>query len=332
MRNFFLLVLLLLSMAVLFVCSPARALEQLNIAYYPGWPCSYQVGQAKGWFTQELGLQVVFKPYDHPRRMIAALKSGDCQIAYSLGITPFTAAVSQYDQLRILGVAVSYSGIDTCVVRDGTGIQSPRDLMGKRVGVPFESVSHYKLLATLKIFGVDPKTVNIYDMPPQDITSAMRWKELDCGCAWEPAVSEMLEIGHLIVSAEDQTRWGMKVFDVIASARVFMEEHPQLLTRFLQVVDQSTRYYRDNFEESARLIADVAGTPLRQTRNTLEKMQFFTKQEQLSAEWLGVDNQPGEILETINSMARFLLEQKAIDRIQSDYRQFIDPDFYQAAK
>ena len=91
-------------------------------------------------------------------------------------------------------------------------------------------------------------------MAPQDITAAMKRKDLDCGCAWEPAISAMLEDGHLIVSAEDQERWGMKVFDIVVAGKKFTSKHGDIITKFLKVVDDSTRYYRKNPEESHKLI------------------------------------------------------------------------------
>ena len=113
------------------------ALDEITVGYYPGWPCSYQVGQAKGWFDKDLGLKVKFTEFDHPSQMATAIASGDCQIAYSLGAIPFTAGVSQGVPYVLVGIAVSYSQNDNCVARNGTGIRSPRDLIGKKVGVPF---------------------------------------------------------------------------------------------------------------------------------------------------------------------------------------------------
>ena len=328
----------------------AMAIDEIRVVYYPGWPCSYQVGQAKGWFEKELGMKVKFKELNsyfrfssafegihHSKRafaykMATAIASGDCHIAYSLGVTPFTSGVSQGAPYLLVGIAVSYPENDKCVARNGTGIRSPRDLVGKKVGVPFESVSHYKLLKALKVSGVDPGQVKIYDMTPQDIASALKWKELDCGCACEPFLSFMLEDGHLIVSAEDQEQWGMKVFDVVVAHKEFAREHPELITKFLKVVDDSTRHYHKHFEESHRLIAEVAGMAPEEARKILRKMKFLTKEEQLSPKWMGTKSKPGEVVDFVSSMAQFLVSQKAIDKILDDYRSTIDSSFCEAVR
>ncbi len=306
------------------------SLDQITVGYYPGWPCSYQVGQAKGWFDKELGLKVKFIEFDHPSQMATAIASGDCQIAYSLGAIPFTSGVSQGVPYLLVGIAVSYAENDNCVARNGTGIKSPRDLIGKKVGVPFSSVSHYKLIKTLEIFGVDPKDIKLYDMAPQDITAAMKRKDLDCGCAWEPAVSAMLEDGHLIVSAKDQERWGLKVFDVVVVGNKFAKEHPDLITKFLKVVDESTIYYRAHPQESYKLVGKIAGLEPKKTGDIMKRMKFFTKKEQLSAKWLGTKEKPGEVVDFISGVAQFLVKQKVMDKALSDYSHTVDPSFYEA--
>ncbi len=323
---------LALFLPAVFGLGSAMAMDRITVGYYPGWPCSYQVGQAKGWFDKELGMKVNFREFDHPSQMATAIASGDCQIAYSLGSIPFTSGVSQGVPYLLVGIAVSYAENDNCVARNGSGIRSPRDLIGKKVGVPFSSVSQYKLMKTLEIFGVDPSRVKIYDMAPQDITAAMMRKDLDCGCAWEPAVSAMLEDGHLIVSAEDQERWGLKVFDVVVTSRKFAKEHPELITKFLKVVDGSTLYYRNHFEESCKLISKIAGIEPQKAEKILKKMKFFTKEDQLSPKWMGTKNHPGDVVSFINGVSKFLYAQKAMDKVLEDYSTTIDQSFYEAVK
>lgn len=317
---------------VLGLSAAVGAKDSLTVGYYPGWPCTYQVGQAKGWFEKELGMKVNFRELDTPSQIATAIASGDLHIAYSLGIIPFTAGVSQGVPYKLVGVAVSYAENDNCVARNGSGVRSPRDLIGKKVGVPFSSVSHYKLLSTLRIFGVDPGDVKIYDMACQDVTAAMKRKDLDCGCCWEPALGAMLEDGRLIVSAEDQERWGMKVFDIVVAGEKFATENPELITAFLKVVDDSTRYYREHPEESYELIGKIAGITAEKTAGIMQRMKFYTADEQLSPAWLGTSAQPGEITEFVASMAAFLVNEKEMDSVLEDYTPFVDPSFYEAVK
>ena len=331
-----LLFLVLLSVSLLIVCGPGSSFakkDKLTVAYYPGWPCSYQVGEAKGWFEQELGMEVDFRDFDTADQIAMAVVSGDIDIAYSLGVIPFISGLSQGTNMKLIGIAVSYAANDNCVARDGSGIVSPRDLKGKKVGVPFSSVSHYKLLKTLEIFGRSKEDVDLYDMSPQDTTAAFMRGDLDCGCAWEPAVSNMLKAdGHLIVSAEDQERWGIKVFDIICANNDFAQEYPELITKFLEVTDKSTMFLKDNPDEGAALIAKVAGIEEEQCKSILKNMEYLTKKEQISSKWLGTSDHPGQLIDFAAGMSEFLKEQGEIDKSlgKDEIAQYVDQSFYEA--
>jgi len=52
------------------------------------------------------------------------------------------------------------------IVRNGSGIDSMKDLKGKRVATPFVSTSLYQLMVGLKLEGVDIKSVNVMNTRP----------------------------------------------------------------------------------------------------------------------------------------------------------------------
>ena len=309
--------------------------DKLMVAYYPGWPCSYQVGEAKGWFEQELGMKVDFRDFDSPDQIAMAVVSGDIDIAYSLGIIPFISGLTQGTDMKLIGIAVSYAANDNCVAKDGSGIISPRDLKGKKIGVPFSSVSHYKLLKTLEIFGRSKSDVDLYDMSPQDATAAFMRGDLDCGCGWEPAVSNMLKAdGHLIVSAEDQERWGIKIFDIICANKDFAKKHPELITKFLEVTDKSTRFLLNNPDKGAELIAKVAGIEVEQCKSILENMIYLQKKDQISQNWLGTTDNPGQLIDFAVGMSDFLKQQGEINKKldKKEILKYVDQSFYEAVK
>ena len=83
--------------------------------------------------------------------------SGDVDIAYSQGFVPFVVGVTNGAPLKLVGIAVSYSENDLCIVRDDAGItkENAKELEGKKVATPTGNVTHYKLLKTLEHLGVD---------------------------------------------------------------------------------------------------------------------------------------------------------------------------------
>jgi len=306
--------------------------KEITVAYFPGWPSTFEIGWAKGWFEKEMNVEINFREFDTGAQMTAVMASGDIQIAYSLGMIPFSSAVTQGVPLRLVGIAESYSEAENIVVRDGTGIISPIDLIGKKVGVPFGTSSHYKLMGILEKFGIKETQVKLIDMAPPDIVAAFKRRDIHAGIGWEPFVSEMLKEGHLVVSAKDIDRWGYGTFDVVVVTDRFAEKNPQLITTFLKVVDDSTMYLQTHPDESYILIGQKAGLTPEKTKDILSGMVFFTVNEQLSSAWMGTTHRKGEILKKMKRVADFLVKQKSIDRALHNYDPYVDPSFLEAIK
>ena len=244
--SIFILIVFLFSLFLMHCASNKEKIEDITVAYFPGWPCTFEIGWAKGWFENEMGVKVKFREFDTGAKMAAVMASGDVQIAYSLGLIPFSSAVTQGVPIKVVGIADSYSEVENIVIREGTGIESPRDLIGKKVGVPYGTTSHYKLMGILERFDIKQTQLKLIDMAPQDIVAAFKRKDIHAGIAWEPFYSEMLKDGHLIVSADEIEQWGYSTFDVVAVTDQLAETNPRLIKNFLKVVDDSTLYFRSS--------------------------------------------------------------------------------------
>jgi len=322
----------LVSLFLMHCTSNKGKIEDITVAYFPGWPCTFEIGWAKGWFEKEMGVKVKFREFDTGAQMTAVMASGDVKIAYSLGLIPFSSAVTQGVPIKVVGIADSYSEVENIVIREGTGITSPSDLIGKIVGVPYGTTSHYKIMGILEQFGIKQTQLKLIDMAPQDIVAAFKRKDIHAGIAWEPFYSEMLKDGHLIVSADEIEQWGYSTFDVVAVTDQFAGTNPQLIIKFLEVVDDSTLYLKKQPDDSYRLIGQKAGLKPEKARAILNGMKFYTIDEQLQPTWMGTTGEQGEIVQKIKKVADFLVKQKSIDKALDNYAHVVDSSFLEAIK
>ncbi|MEW5725380.1 MAG: ABC transporter substrate-binding protein, partial [Thermodesulfobacteriota bacterium] len=254
-------------------------------------------------------------------------------ISYALGSIPFASAVTQGLRIKLIAISESYSDAENLVVRQDRGINKPQDLVGKNVATPFGTTSHYRLMGILSMFGLGEDQLKIIDMAGTDIVAAFRRGDIDAGCAWEPAVSEMIKFGgKIIVPAEDQIKAGFATYGIVAVTEEFAEKSPELVRKFLKVMNESTAFFRSNPEEAYKLIGENAGLTPESTRDIMASMGFFTRDEQLSPTWLGVSDQKGAIAKNLKQVADFLVKQQAIDKAKEDYAPFVDPSFMEAAK
>ena len=174
--------------------------------------------------------------------------------------------------------------------------------------------------------------VKIIDMANMDVVAAMMRGDIDAGFAWEPALTEMLKMGHLIVGTDELVRWGYLSYGIIAVTEAYGRKNPQLVTKFLKVLDDSAKYYYKNPEESYVLIAEKAGLTPESTKNIMTKTGYFDKEKSLSPEWMGTKGNPGQILKNLKEVADFFVKQKSIERAFDDYSPYVDTSFLEAIK
>ena len=307
--------------------------DKITVAYFPGWPGTFQYGWAKGWFDKEMGVKVEFREFGSGAEMTTAMASGDVSIAYALGTTPFSIAVSQGLPIKIVAVSENYSESENLVVRGDTGIIAPRGLIGKKVGVPFGTTAHYRLMGILETFGIQENQLKIIDLANPDVMPAFIRKDIDAGCAWEPVVSQMIENGgRILVSSADQIRWGYSTYGIVAVPSRFAKEDGDLIVKFLQVMNNATKVYQETPEQTYAPIGKMAGITPEKTKNIMSAMGFYNRDEQLSPDWLGTSGKPGRMAQNLKKIADFLVKQKAMDEAMEDYTATIDVSFLEKVK
>ena len=317
---------LLLAMALLAGPALAAAPDKITVAYFEEWPTANQVAQALQWYDQELGVPVEWRAFDTGVAMADAMVAGEVDIAYSMGVVPFALAVTAGAPIEAVGVAVSYAENDNCVIYKKEAIDraNAHELEGRKVGVPLNTVTHYKMLRSLTFLGVDVDQVNVIDMTPREVADAFVQGELAMGCSWGGPLRRMKGQGWELLSAHEQERLGIRVFDVIAVTEELANEHPDLVTAFLEVTDRAIEHLEDEPDEAQPVIAATAGLTLKESNIVLSLFDFYTRDEQLTERWL-----LGGVQTSFEEVAQFFEEQGKIDQALDDYGAYVDPSFYE---
>lgn len=307
----------------------AQAPEKVTVAYFLEWPTANQVAQAEKWYDEALGVPVEWKAYDTGVAMAEAMVAGEVDISFSMGVVPFALAVTADAPLKTVGVAVSYAANDNCVIYKKEAIDraNAHELEGRKVAVPLNTVTHYKMLRSLSILGVDVDKVEVVNMSPQDIGDAFIRGELAMGCSWGGPLRRMRGHGWELLSAYEQERLGIRSFDIIAVTEQFASEHPDLVVKFLQVTDRSIEYLDDNRETAEAVIAKAAGLELKESNIVLSLFDFYPRPEQLTEPWM-----LGGVQDFLKEVASFFQQQGQIERALDDYSSFVDASFYERAK
>ncbi|MGO2450645.1 taurine ABC transporter substrate-binding protein [Pseudomonas taetrolens] len=318
-----LLIALSLSLAGL---SPCIQAAEVTIGYITGIDPT-KLAQAEGTYDQAIGHKIDWRRFDSGPAVVAALASGDVQIG-NLGSSPLAAAASRKVPLVTFIVTAQIKGSEALVVRDGSGIASPQDLIGKTLATPFVSTSHYSLLGALKHWNLSPQQVKVVNLSPAQITAAWKRGDIDGAFTWSPALGEIRKTGRILTDAGQVSEWGAPTFEVWVARKDFADKHPEVVAQFARVSLEAIANYQAHRADwtadspQVQKIASLTGANAADIPELLQGAHFPSADEQKSPQLLG-----GGTARDIARTALFLKDQGKIESVLPDYSVYVSDRF-----
>ncbi|KNY15849.1 taurine ABC transporter substrate-binding protein [Shinella sp. SUS2] len=282
--------------------------------------------------AKEVGYTIDWRQFSSAGDITTALASGDVPIGV-LGSTGTAAAATRGVELQLFWILDNIGKSEALVARDGSGIETPADLKGKKVAVPFVSTSHFHLLVGMsKVWNVDPREVEILNLKPPQIVAAWQRGDIDAAYVWPPALSEILKTGKAISDSEVIGAASVPTFDGLVVDKAWAAENPKLMEAFTKVLAESYADYNANKTKwtvdspEVQGIVKLIGGDGPSTVEALGLLSFPNADEQASDTWLG-----GGATRALTESAKFLVEQKQIGKSLDDYTPFVNADFAAAA-
>ncbi|MDH4169598.1 MAG: ABC transporter substrate-binding protein [Acidimicrobiia bacterium] len=308
------------------------ALDELNVAYFAEWPTPNQIGQEDGSFSDAVGVPVNWVPFNSGGEMAEAMESGDIDISYSQGLTPFANFANNGADIRVVGIAVAYAEADNCVARGELGVtrdNAAETLVGATVMTPTANVTHYKMLSMMEFLGVSLDDITVVPAESGPTTAAaFESGDIDVGCAFGGSVEQMLAAdGNLIMTgAEQESDIGIFTYDIVSIPTGFGEEHPDVVTSFLSATEDFNEQWAADPATNNPIIAQAAG--MEDVGNFLDGDVWFsfpTIEEQLSADWLG-----GYVQDNMKEQLQTFVDLGEIDSVLDDFSPFVDTSYLEA--
>ncbi|PYF12684.1 taurine transport system substrate-binding protein [Rhodobacter viridis] len=302
--------------------------DEITIAYFLEWPLPFEQAKVDGDFEKALGVKVNWRAFDTGVAMSAAAASGDVQFLISQGVPPFVTATSAGQDLKAIDISVSYSENDNCVVRKDLEItkENVKELIGKKVGVPLGTAAHYGFLKQLEHFGLDASQLQVVDLTPPDAAAAIAQGNIDVFCGWGGSLARAKDYGNVLLTGAEKEEAGIRVFDVISTPGAFAAENPDLVTRFLKVVNDENAAYLADPDRFIPALAKDSGLDEAGTKAQLAGFTLPTIEEKLSDKWLG-----GGLQAFLKSVADFFVTTKNIPSALESYDGVVDASYLEAA-
>ena len=291
---------------------------------------------ASGAFEKATGYKINWRQFSSAGDISAALASGDVPIGV-IGSTGVAAASSNGVDLELFWILDNIGRSEQLVARNGSGIKTPQDLVGKKVAVPFVSTSHFHLLLALeKIWKIPPSKVQILNMKPPEIVAAWTRGDIDAAYVWPPALTTLLKNGTTIITSEEVGAKTVPTFDGLVVNRAWAAKNAAFMAAFTKVLATTYADYNANKAKwtatspEVKAMTKLVGGDAAENAESMKMLGFPDAKQQASAEWLG-GGKSGKALGAITASAEFLKSQKQVNNLLPDYSSHVTSKYAEAA-
>lgn len=186
----------------------------------------------------------------------------------------FAASRSRVYQSALL--AMDGHGIDgqnqAIVAMASSGMKNLRDLVGKRLAVPFGTSAHRLALVLLKEAGIEQQ-VDLFNTTIPVGMSMLRAAKVDAVAAWEPHVANAVENNDIRVLADGSISKQEYVNGVVADVR-WAKNNPIILQAVLNALNKAHLKLQDN---RARNRAEMSEAIAFETKYSVEVVSQVTR-------------------------------------------------------
>ena len=243
--------------------TPGTGQTTVHLGYFPNLTHAVAiVGFQRGTFQQALGpnVKLVATTFNAGPAEIEALNSGSIDIAYAGPSPSINGYVkSKGADLRI--IAGASSGGVLFVVRPGANIQTSKDLANKKIADPQQGgTQDVSLRYYLQQNGLVPadKGGNVQIVPTDNSTILTLFKAGKIDGAWvpEPWATRLVVEGKGKIFLDERTLWpdGKFVTTNVVVRKAFMDQHPDLVNKFLQAHVNTVQWIQSNPDSAKTII------------------------------------------------------------------------------
>ena len=259
------------------ISSMTHAAEPLKIGYsdWPGW-VAWEVGIEKEWFKEE-GVDVVFEWFDYVASMDAfaagkldavTMTNGDALVTGATGAKSVMILINDYS-----------NGNDMVVARPG--IESLKDLKGKKIGVEIGFVGHLLLLNGLEKNGMTEADVELVNVPTNETPQVLASGEVDAIVAWQPNSGQALKLVPGSTAVYSSANEPGLIYDVLAVSPESLAARKDDWKKVLKVWYRIVAYLNDpeTNADAVKIMASRVGLEPEEYKSFISGTKILTLEE-----------------------------------------------------
>ena len=287
-------------------------------------------GKANGGFAKALGSNVKteFVTVGGGPQVLAAI-AGNSMDLCNVGSSPMVVGFGQGIKMSMVYVEKYITDSECLAVRRDSGINTLKDLKGKKIGLPFNTSVHFAMLAALKTAGLTAADVSLVNIKADSILATWQRKDVDGAYIWHPVLGDLLaDNGKLLLKTGDLAAGGTLVFDGIVVRDEFKKQHPDLVLAYLKEYDRLCTMYEKQPQEVVKVLAPYLAMTPEKTMDYINTFHALSPKELASDKWMGL---PGAkdtgVLRTLQAQAEFLKAADQLATIPPSFAPYVDSTF-----
>ena len=252
------------------------AANEVRVAFFLEWATPNQEAKVKKTFDKALGVPVKWTNFATGGEMTEAMLSGDIDISYSQGLTPFVNAVNAKAPIKLVDIAVIYGmGGTTCVAAKGIDKgNAASKLDGQKVAVPLGTMADYVFKETMRVVKADISKMKVIDMNPEDGSAALVSGDVAMACLFGgKSIKAAKEKGASLLTVKEAQDAGIAGIDITSVTNKFLKENPGMVRTFVEVTHEANARYNDG-KSDMNVIAKDAAMDLAGTKKQMGGFEF----------------------------------------------------------
>lgn len=267
----------LLFAAVTLMMTTAVSAEPLKVGYsdWPGW-VAWEIAIEKDWFKEE-GVEVEFEWFDYVASMDAfaagkidavGMTNGDALVTGSTGAKSVMILMNDYSNGNDMVVAAP-------------GIESVKDLKGKKIGVEVGFVGHLLLLNALEKSGLTEADVELVNVPTNETPQVLASGGVDAVVAWQPSSGQALKLvpgSKAIYTSADEP--GL-IYDMLAVSPASLAAKRDEWKKVIKVWYRAVAYLKDpkTTDDAVKIMASRVGLSPEEYKGFIKGTNILTLEE-----------------------------------------------------
>ncbi len=221
---------------------PPQPIVRIGSNVWPGYEPLY-LARSLGWLH---GGNIRLNEYSSATEVMRALRDGSIE-AGALTLDEVLSLAANDVSLRIVLLMDVSHGADAVIARAASGVHTPADLRGRKIGVESSALGAYMLSRMLEKSGLKLTDVHVVSLPLEQQEAAFAAGDIDALVSFEPVKSRLVARGGQVIF--DSSQISGEIVDVLAVRESFLAQYPdafrQLTTQWFRALDYIQQHPAD---------------------------------------------------------------------------------------